>query len=791
MCASGWSEIKPKLRFALCLWLLGLAAPLAAANDPSPTTPSPEQVRQRLIQLRAKTATLHELINQARGRNHDPAYPLVSVTVLENFAGYALEDLDHNEAQRSADQLAALEPMARRAEEQLRVALAGKISLPTVPRYVTSPITISGPSFLAQTTTITHPPADQRAGDASRITDHASRRRCPVFFVGYGHFGQVRRDVEKFPPYGFNLIQVEFGPSSIFPREGETSDAAIRETLALLDRAAEANVAVNLLISPHYFPQWMLDKYPHLQVKRRGFLKYSLHAPEGQELLRRFVAFIIPPLKDHPALHSICLSNEPINVEGTESRYAEADWRAWLRRRHGAIATLNARWGASYGAFEEVARPDPFTLPPPSPGWYEFILFNQEFFAHWHQQMADAIHRLAPGLPVHAKPMSWTFFDENEQRFGVNADLFAAFSQIHGNDAVNYYSHGQSEWAQGWPVNAKTHDWLVPLPGKTLGRVEGWQLLAQGHDLQRAVKDAPVFNSENHLIPDRETRPVPPEHVRAALWQAAVHGLSATTIWVWERTYDPNSDFAGSVMHRPACAEAVGHTALDLLRLAEEVTALQRLQPQVALLHSTAALVYDRKEYSECLDKLYEALSFTGLKIGFITERQLLADQVPEVPVLLVPNARHLPNDALAALKRCRGKLVLVGDERVLDFDEYDNPCDAVKIGLKAERLAYTHGETTSKQLWEDLRRRLSTWRVRPTVDIRDANGKPVWGVVWLTANCKGRRIVNLINYRHQPVTIRLSAKGRGLSATSLFDANKLDGPILLRPLEPLLAEVD
>jgi hypothetical protein len=784
--------LRPRLgaglrQLSLAFWLAAVGTLPVLADNPSANgstaTLPPDQIRSRLAQLRAKTATLKELIEQVRTKKLDPAYPLVSVTVLDNFIGYALEDLDHNEAQRAADQLAAMEPIAQRAEEQLRAARSGKSKLPVVPRYLTSSIRISGPSFLAETTALTD--------HASRLTDPAARLTRPVFFIGYGHFGQVRADVEKFSSYGVNIIQVEFGPSSVFLREGEVSDAAIRETLALLDRAAKANVAVNLLISPHYFPQWMLDKYPHLQVKRRGFLKYSLHAPEGQELLRRFLEFIIPRLKDHPALHSICLSNEPINVEGPDSKHADADWHAWLAQRHGTIGSLNAKWGTGYASFNAVPRPDPFQLVPPKPTGYEFVLFNQEFFAQWHRQMADTIHGLAPHLPVHAKPMGWTFFDENEQRFGVNADLFSAFSQINGNDSVNYWSHGLGDWAQGWPVNARGHEWKPFEPARPLGRIEGRLSDAKTCDLQRSVKDAPVFNSENHLIRDRETRPIPPEHVRAALWQAAIHGLGATTIWVWERTFDPKSDFAGSIMHRLACAEAVGHTALDLLRLAEEVTALQRVKPQVALLHSTAALAYDRKDYSECLDKLYEALSFTGLKIGFITERQLLADQVPEVPVLLVPNARHLPNDALAALKRCRGKLVLVGDERVLDFDEYDNPCDAVKIGLKAERLAYTHGETTSKQLWEDLRRRLSTWRVRPTVDIRDANGKPVWGVVWLTANCKGRRIVNLINYRHQPVTIRLSAKGRGLSATSLFDANKLDGPILLRPLEPLLAEVD
>lgn len=38
---------------------------------------------------------------------------------------------------------------------------------------------------------------------------------------------------------------------------------------------------------------------------------------------------------------------------------------------------------------------------------------------------------------------------------------------------------------------------------------------------------------------------------RAVLWEEAIRGLSATTFWVWERTDDPKSDFAGSLLHRP------------------------------------------------------------------------------------------------------------------------------------------------------------------------------------------------------------------------------------------------
>ena len=53
------------------------------------------------------------------------------------------------------------------------------------------------------------------------------RERRPVFFCGYGHFGSVKRDVQKLRDYGLNIIQVEFGPRSTVPSETEESTQAI------------------------------------------------------------------------------------------------------------------------------------------------------------------------------------------------------------------------------------------------------------------------------------------------------------------------------------------------------------------------------------------------------------------------------------------------------------------------------------------------------------------------------------------------------------------------------------
>ena len=505
--------------------------------------------------------------------------------------------------------------------------------MPAVPRWTGSerPV-IQGSSFLAPV----------------RWPDGSQARR-PVFFTGFGHFGRVVADLEKWPAYGTNIIQIELGPSRIFPRQGTTDEAPVRELEHTLDRAQKAGVAICLLISPHYLPDWALARWPQLRRRREGFLRYCLHAPEGQELLQRFLEVLLEPIKNHPALHSICLSNEPVNKE-EPCDAARKEWQTWLQQRHGNLGRLNERHGSHYAKWLEVPLPDPFGPLPAAPLTLDYVRFNQEFFAHWHALLADGVHRIAAGLPVHAKAMTWTMLNDGDVRLGVDAELFGRFSNINGNDAVNFFGFGLSEFAQGWEANA------------------------MGHDLQRSVLDAPVFNTENHVLEDRNVRAVPPEHIRAAIWQAAVHGQSATTIWVWDRAFDSRSDFAGSILERPACAEAVGVVNCDMNRAAKELTALQQARPEVLLLHGTSSLVWDGARHTDCRNKLYTALAFSGLKTGFITERRLEAGHLPDAPVVFVPDVVHLSDAARDTLRKYKGHLALVGGPEVLTRDEYDRP---------------------------------------------------------------------------------------------------------------------
>ena len=126
---------------------------------------------------------------------------------------------------------------------------------------------------------------------ADAVCEDGRRERRPVIFTGFGHFGDIDRDMTVFPGMGVNVVQIELGPSRLFPREGKNRefepDYSIVNSriLPMLEKAWKNNNTIALLISPHYHPDWLLKKYPELAAPS-GFLKYEVNQPKAREMVR-------------------------------------------------------------------------------------------------------------------------------------------------------------------------------------------------------------------------------------------------------------------------------------------------------------------------------------------------------------------------------------------------------------------------------------------------------------------------------------------------------------------------
>ena len=697
-------------------------------------------ISAQLDQVQAGLSALKEEVRRAREAGAAVDYPVITHTVVERFLEWTREDVQRGETVRASYAARDMLRSLKRASEELASYRRDPAKVPPIARYVTGKLEIAGTSFIG----------DVRRGGRTE--------RGPAFFTGYGHFGQVRSDIEIFPDYGINIIQIELGPARVLTSETDVSNATVEDALNVLERAAKSNIMVNILLSPHYFPQWALEKWPHLASCSGGFIHFCIDAPESRQVIEKFLRHVIPQLRGRPALHSLCLSNEPIYTESRKCAFTRKMWEDYLARKHGTITGLNAALRTEYASFADVPIPpnDEFA----SPVFYDWCVFNQERFSGWHKWMAYIIHEMAPEIPVHAKIMP-TIWNRNDIAYGVDPEQFCALGQIAGNDCWIPYP-GSGEWAAGW------------------------QTQNQFYDLLRSMNRQPIFNSENHISADRSTHYYPPEHFRTALWQGAIHGQGATTIWVWERTYDAKSDFYGNVMHRPGCAEEVGRTGLDLMRLAPEVTALQEAPSPVAILYSVASIARC-PQYLDELGAAYQALNFSGAKVAFISENQAASGKLKSCRLLIVPGACCVKDETFAAIAefaRSGGRVVGVGED-LLSRDEYGRPRSGSAALRWTLRLA---GGANSRDLHGPLLKALAEAGVGRVECIEVKTGKPAWGVEWLPAEYQGALLINAVNLTNKPVRVEFREGASRLAGlTDLITGRRKRTPLTLQPLQPVL----
>ena len=681
---------------------------------------------------------------KARGIPLD--YPTVARTTLKQFIPLAREDVQKGHNWRAEFAVKDFNRSIDEGMAEMQAYLKEPSLAPNARRYKTGKVAIDGISFV---------------GDR---TDSKGRKdRGPLFFTGYGHFGSVRRDMPKWPGYGVNIIQIEVGPSVTLISENDVNLKPAQDIAKVLDDAAKHNVRVDVLLSPHYFPQWALNKWPHLAKAGGHFIGYEVDAPEAMQVIEKFLRTVVPILKDKPALHSFCLSNEPVfnntaNADGTKPK-----WAAYLRSVHGSLSKMNERYGTKYAAFDDV--PIPGNESYDEPQFYDYCIFNQERFAAWHAWMAGVIESMAPDVPVHSKMMSMALPHRFTASWGCDPELFGYLSDINGNDCL----------IRGRPGGG----WAIP-----------WHTQNMSYDLQRSLVPKPIFNSENHPTEDRTTYYVPPEHFRTAIWQGAIHGQGATTFWVWERCFIQDHDFYGNVMDRPGCAQAVGTTTLDLNRFAEEVTALQKVKAPVAIVFSWASITREPK-YLPAVQRVYEALNFCGVKVDFISESQLIWGKGDDYEMIVIPEATRLREPTFSRLASTDAFTFVIGNPP--EKDPYGKPFDADRVQyLRNGRSGDFPGDADAKKdLWPSFMSFLRANHHVPDIRVVDAaTGVPVWGLEWLPAELDGRTIINMVNLRDKPVDVTILVKGQAVPAHDLLSLGGKSEVRTLLPMTPVLAEV-
>ncbi|MCL2810124.1 MAG: hypothetical protein FWD24_08715, partial [Treponema sp.] len=387
--------------------------------------------------------------------------------------------------------------------------------------------------------------------------------------------------------------------------------------------------------------------------------------------------------------------------------------------------------------------------------------------------MAGLVKKTAPNVPVHSKIMDYVLLTTGGRtslRMGIDPERFAQFSQLSGNDSYNYLFSNDAT------ITTKTK----------------W------YDFLTSFKRMPVFNSEDHIIEDRALSYIPQQvnHTRTDLWQGAIHGRGASVIWVWERTHDRNSDFAGSVLHRPDVVSVIGRTNLDLNRLSNEITAFQNENPRVAILYSNPARIYDRF-YLNTIDKVYNSLIYNGQKTGFITEKQLAAGEFTNYSLIIIPAAVHIMPQTLGVIRGFinRGGGVLIIGEDSLSKDHYSRIITGSDRDFIFRNSTVLNGANalTESEINTAIRNILTERGLRRVILTDRNTAEPVYGVSYQSVTYNGRLHINICNYEWNDKNISISVNGRPAgNAIDLITGNIVNSAnIELKPFTPILLRIE
>ena len=621
---------------------------------------------------------------------------------------------------------------------------------------------------------------------------NVGRGKVPYYFGGYGHFGAVASDLPVFPSLGASLIQQERGPSSSLGPISDTLLGGGRSMVDTLQSAGRSGMKIDLLLSPHYFPDWAAKQAPDVLNGNPGFLGFNIDHPVAQSVTQRHLRNLLTVIGREPALLSLCLSNEPIYSSSGRDKYSFPLWTAYLKRVHGTVESVNALYQTQYKRLEDVPVP-PLGMPKETAArrvYYDWVRFNQAHFADWHRSMSDLCHRYAPGVPTHAKIMVFNTFEQGRVDWGVDPEMFCGATDIAGCDAYAFFRGDLlARFQRG--------DMLTPQIAATLPEdyAYGWQGDELFYDLLHSFSNQTVFNSENHVIPDGSpARHIPPEHTRAAFWQGGLHHQGATTTWVWEDSQD--NGLAGSIYFRPANAYAEGCALLDLNRLSREVTAINGQTPHVAILYSPPSIFWEA-DYGGQVFRLYTALRFQGENVTFVSEKQLQSGGYPPVTRIILPHATHAADATAAALARfahkAENKVVFVGTDN-LAFDEYNHgrtlPAALAASVMLDGKPADAAGRTA-------FLRALRTALAEPGGKNAPPSLKYVgvdqfaWGIEYRAVADGKSLLVPLINFLPETQIVHLDLPGRTV-ATDLLSGATVDlTQIRLRSMEPLLLRIE
>ena len=583
----------------------------------------------------------------------------------------------------------------------------------------------------------------------------------PVFLMGACGWDQLAHDLPRLRRYGLNLAVVGVGPNETLANRKET--AGFRKKLAPLFKAAQKNnVSVTVSLLPHAMPEWALERYP--AMAQSGLGAVDIAQPGARRILAQHVRTLVPYLSKQRMLNSLCLAHKPA------FRFADEEVRerflALVRERYPDRHTLNQSWRAIFADFEDldIGWVETGARYQESPAYqYDWQTYHQALGGEFFAWLVSQVRKSAPDTSLHVA-FSGGIFEPGESKAGIDQEAVAALLDISGCCATN--TRRDRFYALGYPQQALVYTLLKSL-----------------------APDKPVFNVEDRIIAENDPKtPYTFDYVHGALWEAAMAGLNASAAWVWDRS-EALPELRHNILMRPECLEGYATACLDLNRLSPIVLAFQQAPAPVAIIWSTPSKIYGNGvPYLHSANQAFEGCSFSGYKVRFLTERQVLESQLADVRVLVIPETPAVSDEAFGVIRDyIRNGGVIVRTQAQIHYDQHGHSRRDI-LGNTA-RTVLVRGLNLPTEYLHAMDGVTGLGTLPPVPRTINRYGYPLEGVKSRYVELDGQGYLYVINIRKAPVAACLL--GAMHSGRDLIRGRDVAFPTTLEPLDPMLIRLN
>lgn len=570
------------------------------------------ELKKAATALSAKSARLREKIEAAKKTGLAMDYPQVAVAMADVFILNRLKDMKNTKALSEARPLIMIRNQFKYIDTSLDAANR------EVDYLVKHPDKIRKVPYVKM--------------QGIKVADGAFRKDGqPLMLLGPSGWWSkwLLTDLGYISQMGYNFTAAGLAPDWVLGRSQKTIDTCIARCRRLMLKAAECNMAVDWLVSPHPVPKRWAKQHPDFSTKKNadnGFLRLSKYHPLTPGYIEKVWVNLVPQLINEPSVMSVNLVNEWSFKSGYEGGLMQSGMVSafvkTMKKRYKTITALNKTWQSDFKSFDKM-----------DSGFYTSRK-NIAAYYDWES------FRRNEGLDF-IKYLKKTLRD-----LGVKKPL-----------SIKIQAKRETQPAMLGPIGAEREklDEILDFSGN-----DG--AIVQQYDLYRSLHpDKPTIDSETHT-----SIFTTPDVFTSEYWSCYLHGCSARLMWAWSGNYSYGLLNSGAVAHVPDVVEAGGRLALDIRRLSNEILSFQMAIPEspVAVLYSPSCSIIDAA-YTERMFKVHRELSLLDMPIRFVSEKQLAEGNLGNIDMILIPGAKYATQatvDKIAAFLK-KGGIVYANAE--------------------------------------------------------------------------------------------------------------------------------